>query len=168
MTYLYVFKEKSKRRKSKTREGKKKQDSHTKDYSRSAREPWLLASSLGGANNLHAKRIIKLYKTRMQIEEGFRDLKSSRYGLSFEQSYSRGIMRLENLLLIAMLASLIAWLTGWLGEKKQLHRRFQVNSTKSRRVLSLFFLGCQIIIKKVKISIRELFHLINRGFPCDC
>ncbi|HVV68560.1 MAG TPA: transposase [Gammaproteobacteria bacterium] len=51
---------------------------------------------------MHDKRVVKLYKTRMQIEEGFRDLKSSRYGLSIEQSYSKGIVRLENLLLIAI------------------------------------------------------------------
>ncbi len=73
-----------------------------KDYSHSAREPWLLASSLGKTHYLHDKRVVKLYKTRMQIEEGFRDLKSSRYGLSIEQSYSKGIVRLENLLLIAI------------------------------------------------------------------
>ena len=54
----------------------------------------------------------------MEIEESFRDLKSSRYGFGFENSYSQKINRIEILLLVAMLASLVAWLTGLVSEKE--------------------------------------------------
>ncbi len=92
-----------------------------------------------------AKRVVKIYQCRIQIEEGFRDLKSSKYGFGFEQARSHKIERIENLLLIAMLASLVAWVIGWLAEKEKLHYQFQANSIKDRRVLSLFYLGCRII-----------------------
>lgn len=47
-------------------------------------------------NRLYAKRCVKAYETRMQIEEGFRDIKSSRFGLRFELSYTFKIQRLSN------------------------------------------------------------------------
>jgi len=97
----------------------------------------------------------------MQIEEGFRDLKSSKYGFGFEQAYSRKIVRIENLLLIAMLASLVAWKVGWFAEKEKLHYEFQANSVKHRRVLSLFYLGCRIIKKKVFVKIKDFSNIIE-------
>ena len=127
-----------------------KSRSHSDTYRKSANDPWLLASSLSGENT-SAETVINLYKKRMQIEEGFRDLKSSKYGLSFEHAYSKKIERIQILLLLAMLASLIAHLTGLAAENENLHYQFQANTIKTRRVLSFFFLGCQIIIKKIPI-----------------
>lgn len=163
-TTLYLMKEKRKWRKARTKTGKIQQNKSSKNYSRSVREPWLLASSLGGKSHLCARRVKKIYQQRMQIEEGFRDLKSSRYGLSFEEAFSRTILRIENLLLIAMLSTLLAYLVGCIGEKNGLHRKFQVNSVKTKRVLSLFFLGCQMIKRRIKINIKELFSFIDKGF----
>jgi len=48
-------------------------------YSRSAREPWILATNL--PLEYKTVPIINYYKKRMQIEESFRDTKSHRYGL---------------------------------------------------------------------------------------
>jgi len=53
----------------------------------------------------------------MQIEEGFRDFKSPKYSFGFEHAGSWKIARIDNLLLIAMLASLVAWMISWLAEK---------------------------------------------------
>ena len=92
----------------------------------------------------------------MQIEEGFRDLKSSKYGFSFEEAFSKKIKRIEILLLIAMLAALMAWLIEYIGEEKKLQYQFQANSIKSHRVLSLFYLGCQMIRRKVHFMFFEL------------
>ena len=166
-TNLYLYKGKLKGRKSLNKLGKKRGDSDALDYSKSAREPWILATSLQGKSFLMAKRVVKKYQKRMQIEEGFRDLKSSRYGFSFEKSYSKKCRRNEILLLIAMLASFMAWLTGWVGEKWGLHRHFQSNTVKNRRVLSLFFLGCRIIKKKIKMTARMLELAINEGLLCQ-
>ena len=161
-TYLYLFKGKSKRRKSLTRSGKKRHDTDAMDYRKAAHEPWLLATSLTTGYCM-TKKVVNKYSTRMQIEEGFRDLKSSRYGFGFENAYSKEPARIEILLLIAMLASFIAWLTGWVTEKNGLHLQFQSNTVKNRRVLSLFFLGCQVIRRKIKIPINMLENAINEG-----
>jgi hypothetical protein len=135
--------------------GKRRQDSDAVYYRKVASEAWLLATSLAFGYSM-PKKVIKKYSMRMQIEEGFRDLKSSRYGFGFENAHSKQVKRVEILLLIAMLASFIAWLTGWVAEKNELHYQFQSNTIKARRVLSLFFLGCQVIKRKIKITVSML------------
>lgn len=149
-SHLYLFKGKKKGRSSLTQLGKKRRDTNSMDHRKSGKEPWVLASSLSGRSM--EKRVIKIYKKRMQIEEAFRDLKSSRYGFGFENSYSKNRKRVEILLLITAIASFLAWLIGWLAEKNQLHYQFQSNTVKNRRVLSLFFLGCQVIKRKAVIK----------------
>lgn len=124
-------------------------------------EPWLLASSFRGKSYLTAKRVINIYKKRMQIEETFRDLKNPRFGFGLRHAYSRSPKRIEILLLVAMLASLIAWLIGYVIERKKLHYHFQVNSIKSKRVLSLFFLGCRAISRKIEIKTTELLQTLR-------
>ena len=74
-----------------------------------AREPWLLATSLG-SSQFNAASIVVMYGKRMQIEESFRDLKSHRYGMGFEDSRTRGSKRLSVLFLLNMLAGFAAWL----------------------------------------------------------
>ena len=53
--------------------------------------------------------------------------------------------RLENLLLIAALATFAAWLVGKAVEMKGLHRRYQANTIRTRSVLSTFYLGLEVI-----------------------
>ena len=148
---LCYYKGNGKGRINKNKLGQRRQEQDSQNYSRSAKEPWILFTSLKSTQI--AKRLVKIYKQRMQIEEGFRDLKSSLYGFGFEKSYSKQLKRIENLLLIAMLASFLAWLIGWSAEKEQKHYQFQANSIKHRRVLSLFYLGCRIIKKKLEIKL---------------
>jgi len=73
----------------------------SKRSSISAKEPWLIATSLPVKNKLDEKKIIDLYGKRMQIEEEFRDTKSHRYGFGLRYSLSKVGKRLEVLLLIA-------------------------------------------------------------------
>lgn len=153
LSNLYVTKEKVKFR-LRARSRNKRGDRSVCNHRRSAKEALIVISSLSGRTA--CKKVIALYKHRMQIEEAFRDLKSTRFGFGFEHSYSKSIARIEILLLIAMLASMIAWLIGLFGETMNLQYRFQVNSTKHRRVLSLFFLGCQMIKRKIKIPINVI------------
>jgi hypothetical protein len=148
---LYMVKKKLKGRKAFTKQGKVRRDKDSKAYSRAHREPWLLASSLEG--RYASKKVKRIYSDRMTIEEGIRDLKSSRYGLGLEESKTREKERRDILLLIGMLASLIAWIMGKTGEEMKLHYQFQSNSIKHRRVISLFYLGCQLIRKKFQIPI---------------
>ena len=107
---------------------------------RAAREPWVLATSLPAAQ-WSARRIVSAYQKRMQIEETFRDLKSHRWGLSLQYARSRSSQRLENLLLLASLATLATWLAGLAVRLANLATRFHANTVKVKNVLSNFFLG---------------------------
>lgn len=148
---FYIYQHKLKGRKALRKNGKKKIDKDSKNYSRAYREPWLLVSSLKGTGA--ATKVVKIYKNRMTIEESFRDLKSSQYGFSMDNNKTLKRERLAVWLLLAALASLVAWLVGAEAEKANIHRQFQANSTRNRRVISFFYLGCQVIRKKMKIPI---------------
>jgi len=79
--------------------------------SKAAREPWLLATSLT-ESAFPAAQIVAAYAKRMQIEEAFRDLKSHRYGVGFEDSSTRRAERLSVLMMLHSLACFAAWLLG--------------------------------------------------------
>lgn len=137
----------------------KKRSHYKKDieHSKAANEPWLLVSSLAQAR----ASVFRAYTSRMTIEEGFRDLKSSQYGFSFEQACSTKIKRIQILLMIAMLAATFAYLIGWLAEKNNWHLKFQAHSSKNRRILSLFYLGCRIIKKEFSITSKTFYAALN-------
>lgn len=78
---------------------------------KSAREPWLLVTSVD-ARDRSAAQLVATYAKRMQIEEAFRDLKSHRYGAAFEDCLTRKPERLAVLLLLHTLARFAAWLMG--------------------------------------------------------
>lgn len=120
--------------------GQRARAKRAEQHARREREPWLLVTSLA-ADAVNAKRVVKLYAGRMQIEEAFRDLKSTRFGLGFENARSTQPQRIAILLLIAMLALLVAWLIGMSVELSNQQRRFQANTERLRRVLSTIYLG---------------------------
>lgn len=73
-------------------------------------EPWLLAVSEGLDRT--PAQLAALYARRMQIEQSFRDLKSHRFGVGFEDSLTRKANRLSILLLILALAAFAAWISA--------------------------------------------------------
>jgi hypothetical protein len=137
---LILYKQTAKNRHNINRNGLAKRSGASIKHSRGATEPWLLSSSLKMNSNL-AKQAVAIYRTRMQIEEEFRDMKSRLYGLGFEHNKSRLQRRLEVLILIATLACLVALLIGLTVISAGLHRRYQANTTKMKRVLSFQFIG---------------------------
>lgn len=153
-THLFLIKEPSKNRKSVRRKQGGKRDE--KNYKQSGKEAWLLASSLSGENFIKIKRVVKIYKKRMQIEQGFRDIKSPNHGFGLRDAHSRKIKRIRILLFIAMLATWIAWIVGVCMEQAKIQHKFQVNTITKRRVLSYVFLGCRGIKRKIKISPQQL------------
>jgi hypothetical protein len=156
-TFLYLIKLPRKERIRLNKYKKKGQSKKDHVYSKSANEPWLLASSL---SNTASFEPFTIYYKRMQIEQNFRDLKSSQYGFSFEHAYSKSIERIQILLMIAMLATLIAYLTGFVAENNHWHYYFQANTSKNKRILSLFYLGCRIIKKKIRYKIDYLKAMV--------
>jgi hypothetical protein len=108
------------------------------------KDPWLLATSLPHDRGA-TRRVIKLYARRMQIEESIRDTKNARWGFALHYARSRCAERLQLLLLIAALGTLVCWLYGLAAETHRWTRHFQVNTLRTQVVLSTVFLGRQLL-----------------------
>jgi hypothetical protein len=107
------------------------------------REPWLLATSL---QEMPASAVAVAYAKRMQIEETFRDTKSRRFGWAFEAARTTRAARVDVMMLLAALASLLVLMVGVAAEDADLHRGYQANTTRTRRVLALTTLGRLILL----------------------
>jgi len=115
------------------------------------REPWLLVTSL---NHPRPHKIAALYRSRMQIEETFRDLKNLMFGWGLEHTRTRSADRLQVLILIGAWATLLAWMIGTLARQHHLHRALQANTIRHRHVFSTLMLGCLVLRQS-----RSLFTL---------
>lgn len=139
---LYLVRAYTLRRGRRRNTGPKQQN--TTLYRRLHRAPWLLATSL--SHGLRMGNWVKsLYGKRMQIEETFRDLKCHRWGLGLRYALSHSAARLQTLLLIGALATLVHWISGLFALETGQARTFQANTERRRRVLSIVFLGQQIL-----------------------
>ena len=94
-----------------TRHGHRAKGTNSRENAEREAEPWLLATSIGHSE-LTATQIVALYARRMQIEQGFRDLKSHRYGVGFEDSLTRVKERLGILLVLHALACFAIWIAA--------------------------------------------------------
>jgi len=150
--YAYLLKKKKQGRIKKNVCGQRSAMSYSEKVAQRQRTPWFIVTSLKGGSAI-TKRVINLYKTRMQIEEGFRDIKNSRWGFSLDEARVSTKFRYENLLLVGVLATFAVWLTGKVAELKNIHRQYQANTIKKRKVLSTFYLGCRVLTKQA-IEIR--------------
>jgi hypothetical protein len=154
------------RRKSSTKKKRKPATAAQRKSRQRALEPWLLATSLVEET---AKSITKLYAKRMQIEEMFRDTKNHRFGWCFEDANSKTSERLRVLLLIAAVAMIAVTLVGQTAERRGMERRYQANTIRKRRVLSLFVLGVNLIRREhdaifTENELRQSFAEIRSKF----
>lgn len=117
-------------------------DYTTRGHRQKAAEPWMLVCT---EPSVTAETIVQWYRCRMQIEETFRDDKNRDTGLGLNGSGSHHVAPLSALRLIGALATVLTHLVGVLGEQHGWHRHYQVNTVSERRVLSLPFLGRQIL-----------------------
>ena len=158
---LVLYKGKAKGRVKRTCFGLPARNRHSLKNAARKREPWLLATSLPACSTL-AKRVVGLYATRMQIEESFRDLKSSRFGLSFEYCRSKDLQRLQILLLIGALCTLVLWLQGKAVELTAQHRQYQANTVKDKAVLSTIFVGMRAFDDhRIKLEKKDLIDAMR-------
>lgn len=111
----------------------------------------------------------------MQIEEGFRDLKSSRFGFNIRVCQTRNKRRLEILLLIGFLATYCLWLLGVEAERQKYHVRYQSNTIKTRRVLSVIYLALQLVKEDISIvsrisqrAVKSTIELSRTEFDYAC
>jgi hypothetical protein len=142
--HLYLYKKARQHRKSKRSVTHFAKHSNTEVFEKQQTDPWLIATNCP-PGEFPPKRIIQLYGKRMQIEEGFRDLKSDKFGFGFTISRSKRVDRLNNLLLIAALATLCLWWVGVHAYQQGWHRHFQANTITHRRVLSIPYLALQVV-----------------------
>ena len=156
-TSFYLYKGKAKGRVDITRHGQRARSGHSRKAAKRAHEPWLLVSNLPEHSGV-AKQVVALYRQRMQIEEGFRDLKAPRHGFALRQNTGRDPERVANLLLLAALAMYALWLLGLHGERFGLHRALQANTVRTRRTLSVFFVGSRLLANAVRIRAPDLSH----------
>lgn len=167
---LVLFKGKNKGRHSLTQHNIRRQSKCSKVHAKGATDPWLIATSLPRTKHT-AKKLVTIYKMRMQIEEEFRDIKSSLFGLGFEHHKSRCIKRIAVLILIATLASILANIIGLAMTLAGVHKRYQANTLKTRRVLSFHYLGLRGYVDKYftlltgqyEIAVTHIRHMINEN-----
>ena len=139
-------------RKRRPRRSKYRQMHHT---------PWLLATSLPHHRGA-GTRIKRIYAQRMQIEETIRDLKSHRFGFALRYARTKRPERVEALLLVAALATLILWLLGLGAADRQWVRYFQANTERRRPVLSTVFLGRELWRNhRFRVSLSELVEALK-------
>lgn len=160
-THLYLYKKTKKTDKAKHKR-KIKHGRKEKEYSNAANKPWLVASSI---KTEKPHEVMLRYKRRMKIEHEFRDIKDPRWGLGFRRSGTTDLSRIRILLMLAALAIWLLWVIGFNAEEKKLHLHFQANSIKHKRVLSLVFLGLEIIRCDYLIHLGQLKIPNYPSFP---
>lgn len=141
---LHLVKKTKKHRVAKSKFGQRVHNARTNKISAREREPWLLATS-PSLGHLTAQQVVNIYQKRMQIEEGFRDIKCERFGLGLSDSLTKNARRLEILLLLGALALIVLWMTGMSAIQQKIHHQYQSNTIRHRSVLSSIFLGMQIM-----------------------
>ena len=138
---------------------------------RGAHEPWLLATSLVS----DATDVVAAYELRMQIEQSLRDDKTLAGGWGLNDIGTRSCSRVNVQLLLVALATSAALLAGIAAEQTGLARRYQANTERRRRVLSLVALGRRVLAtidlpKRVIVDaitwLRDHMPQLNWLFAC--
>lgn len=160
---MTVYKEKPKGRKDLNRTGIPRRNSASRKSSQGVIDPWVITTSLKVKPNL-GKKLIQMYKTRMQIEEGFKDMKCVRTGQKMGLHGSYKTKRISNLVLLTTLANWVNYVCGTIVLNLKNQYEYQANTTKTKRVLSVIFLGrrllndrnARVMLKQIKIALTQI------------
>ena len=126
---------------------------HAKDM----KEPWCLATSLGGATS---REIIDAYAKRWTIEPSFRDAKDIRFGMGLSLLRISRPDRRDRLLLLNAFAVHLLTMLGTAGEELGMDRHLR-SGTSKRRTHSLFRQGCmlyELIPNMPEVRLRPLMQ----------
>jgi hypothetical protein len=155
---LVTFFRPSKGRKHLTVQRSPAKSKHSRKQAAREKEPWLLVVS-PSLKAYSAVRVVDYYRTRMQIEEGFRDTKSTHYGLDLTRESRIQAERRANLLLIAALIIFALWLVGLSLKGSATERQIRVNSGQQRSPYLVIFLGriaCRYASFELSVAYLEL------------
>jgi hypothetical protein len=123
------------------------------------KEAWFLASSRA---DLTAAETVSLYGRRFTIEEQFRDVKDSRYGLGLSYVSISICQRRDRLFFICVLAESLLTLLGQAAEETGLDRQHKTN-TSPQRQSSLFRQGLYWYRASQRLD-RETLALLMTAF----
>ena len=150
----------NKGRRGNTAFGKRACSKRSTHNARGAKEPWLLVACTQLADR-SAKKLVRLYRQRMQIEESFRDMKSQQFGEGLECSRSRGVGRFTVLVLIASLAAFVLWLLGTAAQRRGLERWLHPGNGKRRVYSRLFLARLLVVLDSCREVLTELIGIIG-------
>ena len=105
------------------------------------KEPWFLATNGTGK----ARQLVMFYSRRFDIEHAFKDWKDSHHGWKLGKVFTKSCHRLSRLLIIPAIAYLMLVLVGLVGESRKLHYGLQCNTTRNRRVNSVWRVGLKLL-----------------------
>jgi hypothetical protein len=111
--------------------------SHEKMYSNYYRNGWVIFSSLKKG----AQALVRFYRSRMQIEQNFKDIKNEQLGLGLRRHQSMTAHRGLMLYFVGMVLLMLLWWIGFMVEIKKKHWSYQASSIKSKRIISLIKLA---------------------------
>ena len=132
------------------------------------KEPWVIVYSRS-LRDRPVIGIIGIYKKRMQIEQGFRDSKSARYGLSLSGQSGMHIERRTILCLIATCTAWLLWCIGTIMRGSEIFRHLKVNSSSRRESYSVLFLARLVMTRRrVQISQRQITATLQRKNRSCC
>jgi len=154
---LVAFYRPAKGRKHLTAQHQPSKSSASRKHAKREKEPWLLVVS-PSLKTFSAARVVAYYRSRMQIEEGLRDTKSTHYGLDFTSESRIEAERRANLLLIAALIIFALWLTGLCLKGTDIERHIKVNSSQDHSPYSVIFLAriaCRYVAFELSASMLE-------------
>ena len=147
LAFTVLVRQPKKRRQALTFKGQQRQSKRDKVHANRGKEPWVLVASLSLQTRM-PKQIVKIYRTRMQIEEGFRDCKAVHYGLGLSQKRRMNHYRRSVLCLIAACATFVLWCIGVAGKQCAIAKQVRVNSSSKRESYSVIFLARLLIAQQ--------------------
>lgn len=136
-------------------------------FQKGFKDVWYLIVPAGSEAILSTKDVVKLYRSRMQIEQGFRDWKTHLGVRGLKLKVERDI-RLTRLLFALSVAYLLLVLLGASSLGESLRTRFEIRRTKPRhgttRSLSVLTLGTAMLAAADRLPevIKKLLWIIRR------
>ena len=163
--FIVLVRQSKKSRKLLTLAGNERLSKQHKSHANREKEPWLLVASLS-LYQRSSKQVVKIYRTRMQIEEGFRDCKAVSYGLGLSHNRRVNQKRRSILCLLAALAIFVLWCVGIAGRATDKAKQVRVNSSSKRESYSAIFLARLLIAQKhFRLPKRAIENALNNIKP---
>jgi len=137
------------------------------------KEPWYLLVPSGSESQLPTARVVAIYRSRMRIEQGFRDWKTHLgvRGLQLKVDRAARLGRLLLALTLAYIALLLLGACDWAQrhrprfEQRRLRARHGTQNTLSVLTLARLLLAASDLAAQAQAHLLRLLHNLARGMP---